>query len=231
HDPVEVSEIGIHVERESVRRHPLLGAHANGRDLVLADPGAGEPRPPSRAEPVIAQRANQRLLQIAQVTTDVPSVLAQIKNPVAPALPRPVIRDVAAACGPPHRGTRAQQPPARGQQVLGVRSASERDHRRMLEEQKEIGPPARLSFRHQSVLQPRRLEIAHPPEPIRAPGHLPARLAASSGWPSRRPRAPPRRSPPTPSDAPAPRWPGSRPSPRAPSPPTRARSAPSPEGR
>src|SRR5262249_15169870 len=44
-DAVEMAEIGRHVERDAVRRHPFADPHADRRDLALAARSAGLPDP------------------------------------------------------------------------------------------------------------------------------------------------------------------------------------------
>ena len=42
-DVLEIAQVGVDVQREAVRRHPPADMHADGGDLSLAHPDAGEP--------------------------------------------------------------------------------------------------------------------------------------------------------------------------------------------
>ena len=61
HDQVEIVEIGGHVEREAVARDPARDADADRRELLVADPDAGQPG--------IAAGADRRTRATARIST------------------------------------------------------------------------------------------------------------------------------------------------------------------
>src|SRR5580704_14936049 len=57
-DQVEVVQIGGHVERKTMARHPSSDTNADGSQLVLADPDASQARHTSGCNPVVGSGAN-----------------------------------------------------------------------------------------------------------------------------------------------------------------------------
>ena len=128
---IEILEIGVHVQREAVRRDAARNVHADGGDLGLRLRGRGRPRhidlrPNSGhaghslgRDAEIGAGADQRFFQPPHIIHRAQRFLlpvraekaAQIEDRVADQLPRPVVGDVAApACC---RGARSSGPRCR----------------------------------------------------------------------------------------------------------------------
>src|SRR5437899_11275119 len=65
-DQVEPAEVVVRVEREAVRRHPLLDAHADRADLPVAHPGARHAFQPAGPDVVARDGPDHDLFEIPQ---------------------------------------------------------------------------------------------------------------------------------------------------------------------
>src|SRR6185503_16653897 len=66
-DQVETAQVVVGIEREAVRRDPLLDADADRADLAIAHPGAGHPLLPSGGNAVLRDRTNHHLLEAVEI--------------------------------------------------------------------------------------------------------------------------------------------------------------------
>ena len=114
--------------------------HADRRDLArrAREPDPGEAVDPLGVEPDRGERADERLLEIADVALDVLSVPAQIEDRVGDELARAVERRLAAPVGLDDLDGGVV-----GNVQLSLRSPpTQRDDRRMLEQQDRVGDRA-----------------------------------------------------------------------------------------
>ena len=79
-DQVEILEICRHVERKAVARHPSRDPHADRRQLVAADPHAGQSFDAPRLDTVVGGGPDQHLFDVAHVTMDVAPIGLQIDD-------------------------------------------------------------------------------------------------------------------------------------------------------
>ena len=135
----EAGEIGGDVEREAVRRDPSATAHADRRDLLLADPHSGAPGRASRVKPEMPRAANQRVLEVAQVAVRSCGPRAQIDDRIADELPRAVIGHVPAAIALGDRDAAAPRLGIVDSTWSGAAPASERDDVVVLEQDQAVG--------------------------------------------------------------------------------------------
>ena len=101
-DVVEHGEVGIDVEREPVPGTPTRDLHADGRDLLVGHPHAGEPRLPVCLDPESGEDGDQRVFEAPHVGHDVAQAVAplgQRDDRVADELAGSVIGDVATPVG------------------------------------------------------------------------------------------------------------------------------------
>ena len=74
-DEIEMAEVGVHVEREAVARDPARDPDADRRELLVADPGAGQARDaPGRRRRTRAAVTDQHFLEIANVPVNVAAI-------------------------------------------------------------------------------------------------------------------------------------------------------------
>ena len=169
-DVREHREIGIDVEREPVAGAPVGDPHADRRDLLVADPHAGEPvGARSGLDTEIGERGDEHRLEPAHVRDDVAlagAPLGERDDRVADELPGPVVGDVAAAVGPHELGAHRL---GRHEHVGEIGARPERVHVRVLLQEQVVVGRARV----QPALQRLGLAVRHPPQPATAPavGH------------------------------------------------------------
>src|SRR6185295_3647515 len=96
-DEPEIVEPRVHVEGEAVAGDPARDAHADGANLLVADPGARQPGNAARVQAVAGDGPDHHVFEIADVAMNVAAVGSQIQDRVSDDLTGPVIRDVAAA--------------------------------------------------------------------------------------------------------------------------------------
>src|SRR6202521_2000450 len=99
YDVSEITQIRIDVQRKAVRSHPAADMNTDRRDFAAGSPHPGGALLPAGLNPELRQRADQHLLQGANVGHDVALPFSQIEDGVADHLARPMIGDVAAAVG------------------------------------------------------------------------------------------------------------------------------------
>src|SRR5436853_3822322 len=99
HDHPKVLQVGVDVEREAVTGNPARDSDADGGDLFVTDPHAGQPGDALAFDTVFANRANQDFFDVAHVTVHVAAIRLEIDHRIADQLARPVISHVAAASG------------------------------------------------------------------------------------------------------------------------------------
>src|SRR5262245_20940307 len=77
-DEVEIAEVGCDIKRESVARDPPRDTDADGRQLLVTRPDAGQAIHASRRDAVVGRRADENLFQIADVAMNVLSIRLQV---------------------------------------------------------------------------------------------------------------------------------------------------------
>src|ERR1017187_2110943 len=164
HNVLEIAQIGADVQGETVRSHPPADVYANGGDLALIHPHAGQPGDASGEDAVIGQGIDNRLLDRPHVCAHVALPLPQVEDRVAHQLARAVVRHIAAAVDGVERNARARQRRIAGQQVLHAPVAPQRDHVGVFEQQELVRNAALLAGGHELPLQFERLAVIHAPE-------------------------------------------------------------------
>jgi hypothetical protein len=99
---VEHREVGIDIEREAVPGATLRDSHTDRRDLLVADPYAGEPALATRVDAEVGERRDQDRFEPANVRDDIAltgAPLCERDDRVSDELARPVVGDVATAIG------------------------------------------------------------------------------------------------------------------------------------
>src|SRR6185312_155465 len=106
YDPIEMAEVGRHIEGDPVRRHPLADPDADCRNLAFAADPAGLPDP--YADPSVAdlpidvegrQRVDDPALEPLHQATDVAATRLEVEHQIRHPLPWPVIGVLTAAFG------------------------------------------------------------------------------------------------------------------------------------
>ncbi len=163
---VEPAQLGVHVERQAVRRDPALHPHADRAELSLAvDPDAGIPIQALAGHAECRGRVDDRGLQRANVATQVERVL-QLEDRVGHDLARPVEGDVAAAVDPDELGADLAQPLAAGEEVRRIATATEGVDGEVLEQQQAIADAPAPSLLRELVLQLPGRDIGDGAEPV-----------------------------------------------------------------
>ena len=162
HDQVEIVEVGRHVEREPVARHPPGDSDADRGQLAVAHPDTRQPRHAPGFDAVVGRHPDQHFLEIAHVAVDVAAVGLQIDDGIADELAGAVVGDVAAAPGLEHfdragRKRRPQTPGcATGRRLRGRRTSGRGDVRRAGADRRPGRPGVRRPARAAAPGRPRR---------------------------------------------------------------------------
>ena len=98
-DHLEVAEISIHIQRESVACYPSRNSHSNRRDFFITYPNARKPYDAPAFNSVIRDRANQHFFEVAHVAMNVTAIRFEIDDGITDELTGAVIGDVSAAPG------------------------------------------------------------------------------------------------------------------------------------
>ena len=165
HDQVEGGEVGRDVEGEAVRGDPARDAHADGADLLVPEPGAGEAGHAARREAVVRAGADHHFLEVAHVAVHVAPVGGEIEDRVADHLAGAVVGDVAAAAGLEHLEAALAQRLGGEEHVLRARVAPEREDRVVLEQQQLVRDAPGLPFGDQALLDLQPASVGDSPEP------------------------------------------------------------------
>src|ERR1017187_428795 len=161
---LKIAQIRIHVQRETVRRHPPAEVHSDGGDFAIAHPNPSQLGNAAGFNAELRQRVDERLLDGTHVRAHVALPIAQVQNRVAHQLPRSVIRHVAAAIGWIKGNPGAAQDLVRSQQILYVAVAPQRDHVRVFQKQQVVPHRALFALGSKLLLQFQRLAIIDAPE-------------------------------------------------------------------
>lgn len=70
-DPVEITKVGVYIERESVRRYPTLYVYADRGDLSGRRVNTRQSIDPKRLNTEITHRTNQHFLKIANIKMNI----------------------------------------------------------------------------------------------------------------------------------------------------------------
>jgi hypothetical protein len=139
HYQVEVGEVVHDIEREAVPGDPPARVHSDGSDLAPPRPDSGESVLPPGIDPPPAERADQHLLERAQVPVQILPVLLEVQDGIPHELSRSVERRVAAALHLEELHPARREKLSLCRAVAAVlRLSPERDHGWMLHEQKHI---------------------------------------------------------------------------------------------
>jgi hypothetical protein len=165
HDQIEKAQIRRNVVGESVRGHPAADVHADGGELFLRT-ALSHPNPcfPSDAfgrNSKLSRGPDHRLFQHAHIPHHVAPDCAQIQDRVSHNLPRPMIRNIAAAVRGMKLYALLLQDVFRSQQILAFPTAPLRNHVWMLAEQQHILDRPGFPRRHHALLQRPRLRVAN----------------------------------------------------------------------
>ncbi len=147
--PREPRQVGVAVQREPMQRDASAQEpHADRAHLVVAVPHAGlDVRAPVHRHPELGAGADHHVLEPAQVAAGVRR-RSQIDDRVADELARAVEGERAAAIDLPHDASTRLHGGRVPEQLVVLRAASGREHRRMLEQDQRVGdltrqPPLR----------------------------------------------------------------------------------------
>src|SRR5262249_50616058 len=140
---------------------------ADGRQLLASDPDAGQPPDPAGPDAKIRGRADEHLLEIANVTVDVAAVGLQIDDRIAEDLAGTVVRDVAAPNGFVTMDTAGCEQAGRSQDMRPppVAADAKGQYVRVLDEQEQIAHASRPTILDQRLLQRKRLVVRHDAQP------------------------------------------------------------------
>ena len=147
-------------------RNPSGDADANRRQLVAADPDAGESVDAPGVDAIVARGTNQHVFEVADVAVNVAAIRPEIHDGVPDDLAGSVVGDIAAASGLVHLDAAGRQRCSRREDVTAAAIAThaKRQHVGMLDEQQQIADPVRAPLFDERPLQRERLGIAHPAE-------------------------------------------------------------------
>src|ERR1044072_2618131 len=121
-----------------MRGPPPRDAHADRRDLVVADPDAALPLGARGGDAVLGARADQHFLEIRHVLAHVAIPFPEVEDRIAGELAAAVIGDVAAALRGEEADALCGERVGRGEQVRRVAAAAEGDERRMFAAEKLV---------------------------------------------------------------------------------------------
>src|SRR5690606_40577360 len=100
HDRPEIVLIVVDAQGEAVGRDPAAGhADADGGDLDVPDPYAGEARLPAGQDVEVREGADEHLFEIADVAVQILAVRLQVEDRIADELARAAVGDGAAPAG------------------------------------------------------------------------------------------------------------------------------------
>lgn len=142
-DPVEIAQIGVHIERETVRRDPALEMDADRRDLSFRRVDAGQSFDSECFDPEVGERPHQHFLEITDVKMDVFLVRRQVYDRITDDLSEPVICNLAAAVGDENLGVDRFKDFGRREHAVFLRASADRENVRMLEQQKIVANAVR----------------------------------------------------------------------------------------
>lgn len=134
-DRRELCQVQVHVEGEAVPRAPATARNAEAGDLAILHPHPGASGTPDAVHLEGADRADDQLLEVAEVRVQVSAPFLEQSDHVAHELTRSVERHVASALTGDDRDAVAED-------VRGIRAAPERDDRGVFQEQQGIGDVA-----------------------------------------------------------------------------------------
>jgi len=155
------------VERESVAGDPAGDAHADGADLLGADPRASQPGDAAGGQPVVGADANHHFFDVANVAVHVAAIRLEVENRIADHLAGAVISDVATAAGLVNGDPEFVQTCGGGKDVRAsaVTFDSEGDDRGMLQQHQHVADRPGAPLLDEVALQREPVGIRHHPEP------------------------------------------------------------------
>src|SRR5947209_1948465 len=185
-DQCEVRQVGLQVDGEAVQADPVALGDADGSDLAGGSPDAHMSVVDVCRDADLAERLDDRQLERMHVARHAQPAGAESHNGIADELPRPVIGDETAARRALDADAELRQRGFSREDVLGRPAASERDDRRMLEQQQRVANLVAQPPLHQLVLEPHGVGVANAPqvthlEPTRRRDHV-QRAPAAAGW-------------------------------------------------
>ena len=172
----ELIEVSRHIEREPVAGDPAGNPDADRRELFQParrfDPHAGEPLLPHGRDTERRSDANHDFLEVADISVHVEAVGPQIEDRIADELTRAVERHVSASARFEKLDTVSFERLRSREHVRAIVAGpdSERDDRRVLEQEELIGNPVGLPFLDELLLEFQRLGVSDDPEPTNFDG-------------------------------------------------------------
>src|SRR5207253_3792052 len=171
---------------------------SDGAELARWGPDADAARDSMCGDPVFGGGPDHELFDRRDILADVLAIRLQVHDRVPDDLPRAVIGDVPAAVRLEQFEAAGCEHLRRPEDVLGLRSASQRDDRRMLEQQQRIGHEALRARLHQKLLhgEPVLVFDAAEAADVQRAGHAEI-VVKTTAWRARRvaTRAAPRAAP------------------------------------
>lgn len=138
--------------------------HADSRDFAPFHPHSRQLGDAAGGDSKLSQSVDDHLFDGAHVTDHVTLPFAQIEDWVADQLPGAVVGDVASAVGRVKGNAGTPQDFFAGQQVLHAPVTPQRDHMRVLEQQKLVANLSLLALASEVLLQLERLRVIDAPE-------------------------------------------------------------------
>ena len=172
----ELVEVGRHIERKPVAGDPAGNPDADRRQLFQPargiDPGAGEPCLPRGHDTERRRDANHDILEVADIPVHVEAVGPQIQDRIADELTRAVEGHVSAAARFKKLDAVSFERLRSREHVRAIVAGpdSERDDRRVLEQEQLIGNPVGLPILDELLLEFQRLGVSDDPEPTNFDG-------------------------------------------------------------
>src|SRR5262245_24819970 len=180
---LKIFEPGVDVECEPVARDPARDAHADGANLLSANPRTRQSFHAMRGHAVVSADANHHLLEIANVLMHIASVRTQIEDRVSDDLSGAVIGHIAAATGFVHLYAVHCKLPFGGCDMrTAVMPDAEGNHGWMLEQEQHIGNAAGTTLFDECLLQFERLGIGNKAKAAYLQDPGPRRAGISSRW-------------------------------------------------
>jgi hypothetical protein len=138
HNQIEVVQVGVHIQGESVHRDPARNTHTNRSQFFVAGPNSGQPIYSAGRDSEIAGSSDQYLFEITHIFADITAIRGEFDDRVSYQLPRTMIGHIAAATCLEELDAQLFAPHIVDQHICPLRRASQRDDMPVFEQQKHV---------------------------------------------------------------------------------------------
>ena len=152
-DVFEVITLARHVQSKSMGRHPPRNTYANGREFSLWMPDPGKPFFPMSLDAELRERADENLLECAQIGVHIFLPASEIKDGITDDLSWAVKGDITTAIRFDEPRSELLKPLLCLQEVLSLAVLSDGIGLRMLDEEQEVGEPSFLTPGQKAALK------------------------------------------------------------------------------